>query len=386
MGVSSRVLPLIVISQFFCTSLWFAGNAVMPGLIASMGLTEGDIGVVTSAVQLGFIVGTLCFALLAIPDRFNPSSVFFISSILGSLFNLVIIIEGIDKPSLLLFRFLTGFFLAGIYPVGMKIAADYFEEGLGKALSLLVGALVLGKALPHLIASLGSDLEWKFVMIGTSSLAVLGGGLIQFLVPAGPYRRPSQKIRLNSIIHVFKIPAFRQASFGYFGHMWELYTFWAFVPIILRFGYPNLEASAISLYSFMVIGIGSIACAFGGFLSVNQGVKKVATAALFLSGICCLISPAIFSFAPNLLLIFLLFWGAVVIADSPLFSALVALHADPEIKGTALTIVTSIGFALTIFSIQLIVLLIASGVTTKYLFLALIPGPLFGVMSLLKRD
>lgn len=356
MTVSTRlVLPLIVIAQFFCTSLWFAGNGVMNDLVTSFNLNESANGDLTSAVQFGFIIGTLVFAVLSIADRFSPSKVFWLCAMLGALTNLGITWEGNQFITLMMFRFLTGFLLAGIYPVGMKIAADYFDKGLGKSLGYLVGALVLGTALPHLLKVLSADFPWKYVLYSTSILATFGGFLL-LILPDGPYRKKGQKVQLTAFFEVFKNGAFRSAATGYFGHMWELYTFWAFVPVLLS-AFNTLNPTSelnVPLCSFVVIGAGSLACVLGGYISQSLGVKKTASYALFLSGLCCLMSPFVFLSSSTLLfLTFLIFWGMVVIADSPLFSTLVAQNAPPEIKGTALTIVNSIGFAITIVSIQL---------------------------------
>ncbi|MEM7040856.1 MAG: MFS transporter, partial [Bacteroidota bacterium] len=232
MKIPRHILPVIVIAQFFCTSLWFAGNGVMYELMLNFELGEGAVGALTSSVQFGFIIGTLLFAVFSIPDRFSPSRVFLVCALLGALFNLGVIWEGNSLASILAFRFLTGFFLAGIYPVGMKIAADYYDKGLGKSLGLLVGALVVGTAFPHLLKEMKGELPWQFVLVATSSLAVLGGALMMLLVPDGPHRKPSQKIDFSAIRQVFRERQFRAAAFGYFGHMWELYTFWAFLPLV----------------------------------------------------------------------------------------------------------------------------------------------------------
>ncbi|WP_415223600.1 MFS transporter, partial [Psychroserpens sp.] len=188
MSSKKGILLIIVISQFCCTSLWFASNAVMSNLVKVFDLNNEAIGYLTSSVQFGFIVGTLIFAILTIADRFSPSKVFFISAVLGALSNSAIIWDENTLTSLLVFRFLTGFFLAGIYPVGMKIASDYYKKGLGKSLSFLVGALVLGTAFPHILKCFIDVSFWKPIIITTSTTALLGGFLILLLVPDGPNR------------------------------------------------------------------------------------------------------------------------------------------------------------------------------------------------------
>lgn len=383
---TGRILPIIVLSQFLCTSLWFAGNAVMGSLANDFQLAATALGHITSAVLLGFITGTLVYAVFNIADRFSPSRVFLLSAIAGALFNMGIILEGMDLTKILFFRFLTGFFIAGVYPVGMKIAADYYQQGLGKSLGFLVGALVLGTAFPHLLTGFTETLPWRFVLVFTSGLAVLGGLLIAVLVPNGPYRTPRTRLELAVLFTVFKQRDFRAAAFGYFGHMWELFAFWAFVPVILTtYGmyYPETDLN-VSLLSFLIIGVGGIACVFAGYVSQKLGVKKTATIALCSSFICCMLSPLLFYMPPVFLIGFMVFWGLVVIADSPMFSTLVAHHTTPESKGTALTIVNFIGFAITIVSVELI-----NGLQTlmkpEFIYTLLAIGPALGLLALWKK-
>lgn len=362
----------------------------MSDLLRTFNLDLLALGHLTSAVQFGFILGTLIFAFLSIADRFPPSKVFFICAIAGAIFNLGVSLETNNLNSLLLWRFLTGFSLAGIYPVGMKIAADHYREGLGKSLGFLVGALVLGTAFPHLLKTLtGSEgIPWKAVIVTTSLLSTLGGLLILLFVPRGPYRKARTVIDNLAFLKVFRNVKFRAAAFGYFGHMWELYTFWAFVPVILS-AYTLLHPGTdfnVPLLSFFIIAIGGVACVAGGYISIGRGAKNTAATALSFSGLCCLISPLIFlQGSAILLIIFLLFWGAVVVADSPLFSTLVANNAEGESRGTALTIVNSIGFGITIVSIQLLTYLITF-VNPLYLFPILALGPVFGFWKLFSSN
>ena len=383
-GTPFYVLPIIVVSQFCGTSLWFASNGIMGALTSAFDLPSGALNHLTSSVQFGFISGTLIFAILTLADRFSPSRLFFLSALLGALANLGMAWEGNTFGTLLLLRFFTGFFLAGIYPVGMKIASDYYEKGLGTSLGFLVGALVLGTAFPHLLNVEDLGIPWQWILAGTSLLAVTGG-VFMWILPDGPFRKRMQHLDFSAFLGVFRNPEFKSAALGYFGHMWELYSFWAFVPLILA-TYTNLHPEAgfsISLWSFLIIGIGGPACVIGGYLSRALGEKRVATASLMLSGLCCLLVPLAFSLTePVYFLAFLLFWGMTVIADSPLFSTLVARNAPSDRKGTALTIVTCVGFAITIVSIELMGALGRySGKPGDYLLLAL--GPFLGILALL---
>ena len=387
MKVPKYILPIIVFAQFCCVSLWFASNGVIGDLASNFNLSTSALADLTAAVQFGFISGTLTFAILTITDRFSPAKVFFYCALLGACANAAMLWMGNTFFSLLVFRFLTGFFLAGIYPVGMKIAADYFDKGLGKSLGFLVGALVIGTAFPHSLNTLKANFTWQTVIITTSAMAILGGLLLLRFVPNGPYRKESQQMNFKAFFKVFKNRNFRAAAFGYFGHMWELYTFWVFVPLLLiAFNKTHQTSLNISAWSFSIIAIGGIACVLGGYLAQNYGIKKTARMALLSSGICCLTLPLIFSTGTTwLFLLFLFFWGMVVIADSPLFSTLVAKNAPAQLKGTALTIVNCIGFSITIVSIQLMSAL-QTNFSTIWVYAILALGPIFGLQALNQKE
>lgn len=368
-------------AQFACVSLWFASNGVMPEMQAAFGLSPASLGHLTSAVQLGFIGGTLLFAFLAIADRFPAPYVFFVCAILGAAANAAMILEGNSYVSLVVLRALTGFFLAGIYPVGMKIAADYYPGGLGRALGYLLGALVIGTAFPHFARSFLADLPWSAVVITSSILSVFGGLLLLVFAGRGKVHTV-RSLRPGAVVLAFRDPEFRAAAMGYFGHMWELYAFWAFVPVILGNYLVRHNAELdISLSSFSIIAIGAISCVMGGIWSGRAGSDRIAIFALATSGLCCLISPLIYSLPITLFLAVLLIWGMAVIADSPQFSTLVARAAPAHLVGSALTMVNCIGFAITIVSIQLLTLLNVKG-WTEYMFLLIVPGPIFGCVAM----
>lgn len=380
----AHILPLIIVSQFAGTSLWFVGNAILPDIQKELIIHSNALGNITSVVQFGFIAGTLLFAIFSIADRFASSKVFFISSLIAAVANVSIIWLAKNMTILFALRFVTGFFLAGIYPVGMKIASDWFEKGLGKALGYLVGALVLGTAFPHLLKSNLYSLPWKQVLIFTSLFGAIGGLLILLFVGDGPYRKSTMGFHPSAIFKIFRSADFRAAAFGYFGHMWELYTFWAFTPIILSLYVSFGHQLNIPLWSFVIIGIGSLSCVAGGYLSQKIGSSRVAFYALLCSGLCCLGSFTFVQLSLPFFTLMMLVWGISVIADSPQFSTLVAQTAIPEYKGTALTIVTSIGFAITIASIQLINHAFNNWENTKAVFLLLAPGPFIGLAFLFR--
>ena len=376
-----HILPVIVFAQFAGTSLWFAGNAVVESLIRELGLADSLLGYITISVQAGFIIGTLIFALLNIADRFSPVRVFLVCALSGALLNLVIIWSS-SAFTILAARSATGIFLAGIYPVGIKIASDWHQKGLGKAMGFLVGALVLGTAFPHFLKFVGNDYPWRFVFIGTSIIAASGGLFLFLTVRDGPFRTRSTGMEFDpkAITQLFRHQNFRAAALGYFGHMWELYTFWTFVPVMIGY-YSQVQGIdlSVSLWSFIVIAIGGSSCVIGGYLSKSKGSKWVSMVSLVGSGLCCLL--IIWSFSLPLVVFFLimLFWGIFVIPDSPQLSTLVAQSSPASQVATGLTIVNSIGFALTIVSIQ-IVSYLWNLTASPLIFLVMFIGPLIGLL------
>jgi len=378
------ILPVIVVSQFAGTSLWFAGNAVVGDLQQQWGLAGDAVGHAASAVQAGFILGTLAFAFLSIADRYSPRRVFFVCSVLAAAANLGIHLPGDGLTALLASRFLTGFFLAGIYPVGMRIAAGWYQRDLGHAIGLLVGALVLGTAFPHLLKAAGQRVPWEEITLAVSFVAASGGVLMLWLVPDGPHITTATRFDPRSLAVIFRSRAFRASAFGYFGHMWELYAFWAFVPVVLAAHAAAATGAGLNvpLWSFLIIGAGFIGCAVGGLVSLRAGSAPVAFAQLLTSGICCAVSPFMFHAPAPLFLAFMVVWGIAVVGDSPQFSTLNAHNAPKALVGSALTIANCIGFAITIVSIQLLNALSAA-FDAAYLYLPLVLGPAFGLVAMM---
>jgi MFS family permease len=379
------VFYIIVMAQFCGTSLWFAGNAVLPQLQSAYGWPSSALGYLTSSTQLGFITGTLIFAVLGLADRFSPSKLFFISTVAASAFNLLVLINMSSYPLVLTSRCLTGIFLAGIYPVGMKIAADWQAEGLGHWLGALVGALVLGTALPHGLKLVPQFVQPAILLLAISALSLAGAIMLVVFVPDGPYRKRASGFSLAAIGKIFRNNALRSSAFGYFGHMWEVYAYWAFVPfMVMQYQQLNGQHHQPSLLSFLIIASGAAGCLAGGIWSFRIGSLRVARYALLSSGLCCLFSPLVWALPQWLFVMFMIIWGVTVAADSPQFSALVARHAPEQLRGSAITLVTCIGFSITIASIQLLTYA-QHIVSLQYLFLLLLPGPVIGILSLRKK-
>jgi MFS family permease len=350
------VLPVLLISQFCGTSLWFAANAVMPDLQVANGWPENTAASLTSWLQAGFIAGTLFFALLAVADRFPPRRVFLACSLLGAFCTLASGWSAHDLLALKAWRVAAGFCLAGIYPVGMKIASQWYRQGLGHALGWLLAALILGSAAPHALrglAALGAEVEWQWVFPGVAFLVALGGVLQFVLLPEAP--RPSglslkaQGFDWGALGTLWTDRRVRASVFGYFGHMWELYAVWVAVPLLLS---TRLEGAAVSFAAFAVLGSGALSCAWGGHLSQRWGSARVGGALLATSGLCCVLTPLMLQAPDVLFYVWLAVWGLSVSSDSPQFSALTARNAPPHAVGSVLTLTNSIGFAISIVSIE----------------------------------
>ncbi len=390
MSAPSRVLPVLVLAQLAGTSPWFAVNAVMPELQAAYGWPAAAAGTLTSAVQAGFIVGTLVFALLTVADRFPARRVFVACALASALCTLAGAASASSFGALWAWRAATGFCLAGIYPVGMKIASQWFPQGLGAALGLLIAALVLGTASPHALRALGTAWPWQAVLVGVALASVAGGALVWWGLPEPPGARPAAGgpgaraggpvpgVHLRDLASLWTDRRVRASVLGYFGHMWELYTLYVLVPLILA---TRLQGAALSWLAFAVVAAGALGCAGGGGLARRWGSAPVAAVQLALSGSCALLAPWLLDAPAPLFYGWLLLWGVTVAGDSPQFSALTAGYAPRQSVGSVLTLSNSIGFAISILSIQLF-----SSAAARLPLALLLPGlalgPVLGLLAM----
>ena len=377
--IPRHILPVLVTAQFAGTSLWFAVNAVMPDLQRELGWPASAVGPLTSALQFGFIVGTLVFALLAIADRFSARKVFLFCALAGAACTVGAWAMVTHYEALLVWRFFTGVFLAGIYPVGMKIAAQWYTKGLGAALGLLIGALVLGSASAHALRALSGSLPWPTLMLGVAALAAAGGLLLFFGTGDPPHAHARvTTLQWRALGTVWTDARVRASVLGYFGHMWELYTVWVMVPLVLA---TRLQGANLSWAAFWVLGAGVIGCAGGGWVAQRWGSARVASAQLATSGLCCLATPFVIDAPALLFYAWLVLWGITVSGDSPQFPTLTARNAPPQAVGSVLTLTNSIGFGISIVSILLFVSL-SQTVELGTLLPWLAMGPALGLWAM----
>lgn len=375
-----------MLAQLLGTSLWFSANSAADDLLRAWNMGPAEIGTLTNAVQLGFICGTMAFAVTGLADRFAASRIFAVCAVLGALCNAAFAFFATDISLGLPLRFAVGLCLAGIYPLGMKLVVSWVPDRAGAALSLLVGMLTLGTALPHGVRMLGQGASWQATMLVSSGLALLAAALILRLGD-GPHlkrRHDAPSLRLGQVFHAFSVREFRASALGYFGHMWELYAFWTMVPALLVLSelvpVTAQQTALVSGLAFAVIGIGAAGCVLGGWWSARIGSARIAALALGVSACCCAVFPLIEGWPAWATIGLLLLWGFAVVADSPHFSALSARACPPEIVGSALSVQNSLGFAITMVSIHLGTTWLAEwGNRIAWL---LLPGPLLGLIGL----
>lgn len=386
-STSARLqLALLALTQVLVLSLWFSASAVVPALQAEWGLTRQGSIWLTAAVQVGFAAGAVVSAALNLADRTPPHVLIGVSALLGALATVAVALWVRSAAAAIPLRFLTGFALAGVYPTGMKIVVSWFPTARGTALGVMIGALTLGSAVPQLLSAVGPP-AWPGVLVAAALLAVLGAAVAVLFVRLGPNARPSPPLEPRYILRMFAERRQRLVNLGYFGHMWELYALWAWLPSYVAASYvawsPDMGTRwTVGLTAFVVIGpAGVVGCVLGGRLADRHGRALVAMLAMAVSAGCAIASAAVFGAHPAVLVMLLLVWGAAVIADSAQFSAALSEVADPRYVGTALTTQTAVGFLLTVATIQALPLL-ADTVGWQAAMPLLSLGPLLGVVAM----
>ena len=373
-------IVIVVLSELLATSLWFSANGAGPALQAQLALSATGLGLLTNAVQVGFIAGTLLAGLSGLADRYRASRIFLASAVVGALANAAFALWADALGSALALRFIVGLALAGIYPLGMKLVMSWTRGDSGAALALLVGMLTLGTALPHGVRALSADLPWQVAVLCSSGFALAGGLMVRWLGD-GPHLKvaATPKLRLGAAFTALREPGFRASAMGYWGHMWELYAFWTLVPFTVA-ALSRFSAADISGWSFAIIAAGAGGCFLGGALGRRIGKARTAGLALAASGLACLAWPLLQWLPWPARLAILLAWGVAVVADSPQFSSLSADYAPPALLGSALAFQNAIGFAITTLAIAIAMPL--HEVIGPWIAWLLLPGPVLGLIGM----
>ena len=380
-----RVLALLGFAELFGMSLWFAASAVSPQLRAIWGLTTAETAWLTTIVQLGFVCGTAVAAVLNLPDLIPAGRLFSGAAFLGAAVNAAILAAPGYRSALVL-RFLTGFFLAGVYPPAMKMTATWFRSQRGLAIGVIVGALTIGKATPYLVRAI-PHVGLRPVVLTASLGAVIAGLLVAFGYRDGPYPFASRPFSWGHIRDVVRVREWRLATASYLGHMFELYAFWTWIPAFLAASVAATAGAryraprAISLLAFATIAIGGFGSVWGGIFADKRGRERLVAISLFMSGSCCLLSGFLFGGPIWVLGALAMAWGFFVIADSAQFSTLVTESVPPHAVGTALTLQTSLGFLLTMLPMQLVPF-IAQRTGWRWGFVILALGPIAGIAAI----
>ena len=377
------MLAVVSMAQFLGMTLWFSATAVTPLLVREFTIPPGHVAWLTMAVQAGFVAGTLVSALTNLADILNPRTLMCLGSLAGALANAAVLVAP-GSTTVIALRFLTGASLALVYPPGMKIAAGWFRDRRGFALGLLIGALTLGKAFPHLLTAIFGA-NWHGPMLLVSALAATGGLLVLAVVRDGPYVAATAPFDPHALRKILASRGARLATFGYLGHMWELYAMWTWVGVLATAsfaatGLANASAAG-SVAAFLAIGSGAAGCGMAGYLADRFGKARIAMWAMLGSAACAGLTVAVFGGSPFWLYALVMCWGFAVVADSAQFSALVSEHAPQEHIGTALTMQTCVGFLLTMVTIELMPR-VAGVAGWQYASLLLVPGPLLGAWAM----
>ncbi len=380
-----KVIAIILLgcAEVLALSLWFSASAVVPSLQQEFALSSAQTSLYTSSVSIGFIAGTLASAILTLSDRIKPATLFSISALVAALANALILVVTPTSMTVIVLRLITGVCMAGVYPVGMKMASSWARGDTGFLVGLLVGALTLGSALPH-IFNVAGGIDWRFTLVAASVAAVCAAILIRF-AKTGPNLAPAAPFNPSAVLEAWRNKPLRLANLGYLGHMWELYAMWGWIGFFLTqsFAASGLETPVfwVGVATFVVIASGALGSLGGGIFADRMGRTTLTMGAMAISGACAASAGFLFGGAPLAMLLLCVVWGVTVIADSAQFSSCVIELSDPRYVGTMLTIQTCVGFLLTLVTIHMLPVF-AGIVGWQWAMAPLAIGPALGVLAM----
>ncbi|MHA1112488.1 MAG: MFS transporter [Promethearchaeota archaeon] len=380
----SGIILILSTSLLFTFTVWFSANAIIGQIETLWVLEKSDLALLSMILIFGFVAGGLLFGIFNLSDIIKTEYFYSINGLFAAIMNFLAIFSP-NFSLFLTFRFLTGFFIAGVYPTAMKLMSSWFKENRGFAVGILLGALALGSGSPYIFNIIGTVPNWRVLLSVSSCLAVVGSIVVFFFLTEGPHLSKGAKFKFSNLIKAWSKKSVRLTNYAYFGHQWEIYAFWVWIPVYLTYVFNNVHptedpSAVISLVTFLIFLLGAIGNVIGGKIADKIGKRKFNIIMLVISGLCSILI-GFFSWSIILSVLIAFIWGFTIVPDSAQYSVLISEFTDQQFVGTALTMQTTIGFVITAIPIQILPFY-ANLVSWSFGFTMLAIGPIFGLVSL----